>query len=650
MVDTAANIWRDFVTDGLPSTGTNAPNKAKIREWGTWVETQASQIAPLSARVVVTEDDIANLESLVTTGIKWKTNVRVAATSNVNTSNAIEDGDTLNGVTLATGDRVLLPFQSTASQIGVYVVPASGAASRATDLDTGPELLGAGVFVQEGTTYAGTRWVCSNTTAPNVGSDAIGFVLFDDPTTVAAQGLALAQDAVRRQNIALKRTAPTIWGLGDSRFNSANADHSASNGLQMTKTGYSPFYWAWRLFPYWNCDTWWDDSWNAITELAGANQGRSSRSADDAANDTYSGSPQPWRAPIMAKPGDILWLYLGLNDIWLHNAVVNDILADKRAIITEALSKGMKVIVSVTPPVTTAHANFGVGSGNRAKLVALQAGDLAFATEFEGYPVFVHDTRAVLSLSGDDVGNPAMFYDGIHHGDLGGYTEAKDLIAKVLSRIVPKVDYLPDWKLDNAARNYLFAGTSGTLAGSNNTGSLPDNWRGQWVNGGSTLSTVASISTDAAGEKHVELAMTSSGGGTDGRYRFSLPEYVIPSYILEQWAVGIVKVRLTAGAAWRYVSLQVQYRNAAGSSSHGYTEGQPHNDGISATTFPATLPNEAIELTLMTAPYLVPSDRERLAFIVDIVAQGAAGNPGTVTISRPQILKIADPRQFWGFP
>jgi len=38
MVDTANTIFRDFVTDGVPSSGANKPRKSKIREWGTWLE------------------------------------------------------------------------------------------------------------------------------------------------------------------------------------------------------------------------------------------------------------------------------------------------------------------------------------------------------------------------------------------------------------------------------------------------------------------------------------------------------------------------------------------------------------------------------------------------------------------------------------
>lgn len=42
MVDTAATIWRDNVTDGVPSTGYKKPEKIKIREWGTWLESLIS--------------------------------------------------------------------------------------------------------------------------------------------------------------------------------------------------------------------------------------------------------------------------------------------------------------------------------------------------------------------------------------------------------------------------------------------------------------------------------------------------------------------------------------------------------------------------------------------------------------------------------
>lgn len=92
--------------------------------------------------------------------------VRVATVSNVALSTAVENGDTIDGVTLATGDLVLIHEQSTASEDGVYTVNASGAPTRHADMDASGDLVrGTQVFVREGTFYAGYTFVCTNTGA-----------------------------------------------------------------------------------------------------------------------------------------------------------------------------------------------------------------------------------------------------------------------------------------------------------------------------------------------------------------------------------------------------------------------------------------------------------------------------------------------------
>lgn len=100
----------------------------------------------------------------------FKFPVRVVATTNVTLSSALENGDTLDGVTLATGDRVLLTAQSTASQNGIYVVAASGSPSRAADLYAGDSARGAVVVAMEGTAGAGKSYVCTSA----AGSDVVG--------------------------------------------------------------------------------------------------------------------------------------------------------------------------------------------------------------------------------------------------------------------------------------------------------------------------------------------------------------------------------------------------------------------------------------------------------------------------------------------
>jgi microcompartment protein CcmK/EutM len=97
-------------------------------------------------------------------GLRWHEQVRVASTANVDISTGLENGDTLDGVTLATGDRVLLKDQTAGAENGVYVVVASGAASRATAENSEAELINTAYFVKEGTANGDTAWTITNNT------------------------------------------------------------------------------------------------------------------------------------------------------------------------------------------------------------------------------------------------------------------------------------------------------------------------------------------------------------------------------------------------------------------------------------------------------------------------------------------------------
>jgi hypothetical protein len=128
----------------------------------------------------------------VTEGLHVHESARAATTENVNLANALENGDTLDGVVLATGDRILVKNQTTQSQNGIYVVAASGAPSRALDFDTAAEVdSGDFVFIYAGTANAGTGWVQTNRPA-TIGTDAIVFSQFSGAGTfLAGNGLTL---------------------------------------------------------------------------------------------------------------------------------------------------------------------------------------------------------------------------------------------------------------------------------------------------------------------------------------------------------------------------------------------------------------------------------------------------------------------------
>jgi hypothetical protein len=127
---------------------------------------------PSSSSEVATKNYVDNL----VTGLRTRVIARVASTANVNISTGLENGDTLDGVTLVTGNRVLLKDQSTASQNGLYIVVASGAASRDTEFDIISELAGQLILVSEGSTHADDLFLCTTDTSATLGSSSISYV------------------------------------------------------------------------------------------------------------------------------------------------------------------------------------------------------------------------------------------------------------------------------------------------------------------------------------------------------------------------------------------------------------------------------------------------------------------------------------------
>lgn len=116
-------------------------------------------------------------------GLKWKNEVRVASTANVSVTTGLVNGAVVDGITLATGDRVLLKNQTAAAENGIYVVVASGAASRSTDANTSTNILQAVMFVGQGTAFADTSWVLSTDPPITLGTTALTFVKFSGGAT-----------------------------------------------------------------------------------------------------------------------------------------------------------------------------------------------------------------------------------------------------------------------------------------------------------------------------------------------------------------------------------------------------------------------------------------------------------------------------------
>ena len=145
----ALNMGSQLITNVLtPSTGTDAVNK-------NYVDTA-----------------ITNVTALFTS----KGTARLATTANGTLATAYANGQTVDGLTLVTGDRILIKNQTTQAENGIYTVNASGAPTRAADMDTWAEVPGAWVTVQVGTTNADTVWLSTADAGGTLGTTAITFI------------------------------------------------------------------------------------------------------------------------------------------------------------------------------------------------------------------------------------------------------------------------------------------------------------------------------------------------------------------------------------------------------------------------------------------------------------------------------------------
>jgi hypothetical protein len=120
-------------------------------------------------------------------GLDIKNSVRAATTANITLSNT----QTIDGVALSVGDRVLVKNQNSAAQNGIYVV-AAGSWTRSIDADQPAELNpGTFVFVEEGTVNSDTGFVVVSDGALTIGTDPIEWTLFSTSgTLVAGAGLS----------------------------------------------------------------------------------------------------------------------------------------------------------------------------------------------------------------------------------------------------------------------------------------------------------------------------------------------------------------------------------------------------------------------------------------------------------------------------
>ena len=238
----AAPTFRALVAADIPSIA-----HTKISDFDTGVRTNTlNQMAAPTGAVSLNSQKITGLADPtadadaankgyvdgVAQGLDVKDSVVATTTANGTLSSAFANGQSIDGVTLQTGDRILIKNQSTASQNGIYNVQASGAPSRTTDMGTGSNAAGAFVFVEQGTVNAENGFTCtSDTGSAVVGTNNLTFAQFSGAGQIIAgdgldkSGNTLSVDlkangglVIESTEIAVKLDASSITGtlaIGD---------------------------------------------------------------------------------------------------------------------------------------------------------------------------------------------------------------------------------------------------------------------------------------------------------------------------------------------------------------------------------------------------------------------------------------------------
>ena len=152
-----------------------------------------------------------------------KDSVRVATTANITISSDLNVGDTIDGVTLANGDRVLVKDQSTGSQNGIYT--AGAVPARAADANTDAEVTaGMFVFVEEGTANADNGYVLTTNDTISLDSTSLTFTQF------SGAGQIIAGDAI-------SKSGNTLNVNDDNITLEVNSDNLRIKGIAATAVG-----------------------------------------------------------------------------------------------------------------------------------------------------------------------------------------------------------------------------------------------------------------------------------------------------------------------------------------------------------------------------------------------------------------------------
>lgn len=240
----AAIALSKLATDPLARANhTGTQTASTISDFNTAVQTsRLDQMAAPTASVSLNSQKITGLADgtsagdavnkgqldAAQNGLDVKASVRAAtAGSNITISTALNSGDTLDGVTLANGDRILVKDQTDKSQNGLWIVGSTP--ERAGDANAAGELSGGSfVFVEEGTANADTGWVVTTNGSITPGTTAHDWAVF------SRAGELLAGDGLTKTGATLAVDSSVARLTGATFTGKVEAAHATNPAFKVT--------------------------------------------------------------------------------------------------------------------------------------------------------------------------------------------------------------------------------------------------------------------------------------------------------------------------------------------------------------------------------------------------------------------------------
>jgi hypothetical protein len=212
---------------GLGTISTQASNNVSIT---------GGAISGLSLPTADTEASSKLYVDNAIAGMRTRIITKVATTGNVNLTNGLENGDSIDGITLQTGDKILVKSQTDATENGIYICPSSGTASRDTNYDTVEELAGQMIVVQQGSTNADKIFLCTTDNSGSIGSVDIVFSQVTPANQGTVQSVAVADAG--SSEFTITGSPITSSGTINLAVNSINATKIGSGNVDNTELGY----------------------------------------------------------------------------------------------------------------------------------------------------------------------------------------------------------------------------------------------------------------------------------------------------------------------------------------------------------------------------------------------------------------------------